>query len=426
MARKFGVAAVVWLFLFAMLSSQADTKPETLPPQQEVARVAALPAVHAAFQWFQSHEREISERQLEMVKIPSPPFGEAMRSRWLRERFRDAGLHDVHSDELGNVFGVRRGSDSSAKYVAITAHIDTVFPAGTQLDVRRDGDKLLGPGISDNGAGVMALLAVAQAMHSAEVHNVAPIVFIGNVGEEGEGDLRGMRRVFSDPKWKDAIAATLVIDGASSDTIVAQALGSRRFEVTVRGPGGHSWSDFGAPNPIVLLSRAIAHMSLIPLPASPKTTLNVGVISGGTSVNSIPESASARVDMRSSSTEQLERVEAAMRQAVARALANGNGVAGVSYEIKQIGERPAGELAETSRMLAVMRAVDVHLGNASRVTRASTDANVPISQGREALALGGGGSGGGAHTVHEWFDPRGRDLGLKRILLALLATAGVK
>jgi len=226
-----------------------------------------------------------------------------------------------------------------------------------------------------------------------------------------------------------------VLDGAGSDTIVAEALGSRRFEVIVRGPGGHSWSDFGAPNPIFVLGRAIHAFAQTPLPTSPKTTFNVGVIRGGTSVNSIPESASMRVDIRSTSMAEIERMEGALRLALDSALeeesrlaANRNSAQrraiGLSSEIVAIGDRPAGELDSGARILQVVRAVDAHLGNVAQVQRASTDANIPLSLGREAIAIGGGGIGGGAHTLQEWFDCNGRELGLKRILLTLLALAG--
>ena len=263
-----------------------------------------------------------------------------------------------------------------------------------------------------------------------------PIVFIGNVGEEGEGDLRGMRHIFSHARWKDSIRYSLVLDGAGSDTIVAEALGSRRFEVIVRGPGGHSWSDFGMPNPILVLARTIQAFSQTSLPSSPKTTFNVGVIRGGTSVNSIPESASMRVDIRSTSMAEMERLEASLRWALDKAIeeesqtserrtASQRRYSGLSYEIVPIGNRPAGELDGSARILKVIRAVDTHLGNAAQIQRASTDANIPLSLGREAIAIGGGGVGGGAHTLQEWFDCGGRELGLKRILLTLLALSGV-
>jgi di/tripeptidase len=237
-----------------------------------------------------------------------------------------------------------------------------------------------------------------------------------------------MRHIFSDPHWSEAIAATLVLDGAGADSIVAEALGSRRFEVVVRGPGGHSWSDFGAPNPIIVLARAIERFTQVRVAAVPKTTFNIGVIRGGTSVNSIPELASMRVDLRSTSSSEIDRLELALRAALDQALMADAGKArsgALTYEASMIGSRPAGELDSNARLLRVIRAVDSHLGNPSQVQRASTDANIPLSLGREAVAIGGGGAGGGAHTVQEWFDCAGREVALKRILLASLALTGV-
>lgn len=397
-------------------------------PAQEVARVAEISAVHAAFAWLQRHERELGDLQLELAAIPAPPFGEQPRAEWLQRQFTRFGLEDARIDEIGNVIARYPGSDPAAAAVALSAHIDTVFPAGTPLQPRRDGDKLHGPGVSDNASGVVALLAIAQALRQAQVRTTAPLIFIGNVGEEGEGDLRGMRHIFSDPQWQDAIQYAIVVDGASSDTIVTRALGSRRYEVTLRGPGGHSWSDFGAPNPIVVLAAVIEAFSRVDVPSTPKTTFNVGVISGGTSVNSIPESATMRVDLRSSSVQEIDRLEEALRQAIARAVARAaqNGFAGeITNEVRLIGSRPAGEVPEQARIVQIARAVDQHLQNNSHLQRASTDANIPISLGMEAIALGAGGSGGGAHTLHEWYDPRGRDLGLKRVLLTALTLAGI-
>jgi acetylornithine deacetylase/succinyl-diaminopimelate desuccinylase-like protein len=407
------------------------SRPETVeaaPSIQEVARLAALPQVQAAFRWFLSQEPQIAEWQMQLAGIPAPPFGEGERAAWLAERFRELQLDDVHLDEVGNVFGIRRGLEPSNRFLAITAHIDTVFPAGTALRPRRESSRLCGPGISDNGAGVAALLATAAALHACGIRHLGPLVFIGNVGEEGEGDLRGMRHIFSDPHWSEAIVATLVLDGAGTDSIVAEALGSRRFEVVVRGPGGHSWSDFGAPNPIIVLARAIERFTQVRVAAVPKTTFNIGVIRGGTSVNSIPELASMRVDLRSTSSAEIDRLELALRVALDQALMADAGKArsgALTYEATMIGSRPAGELDSSARLLRVIRAVDSHLGNPSQVQRASTDANIPLSLGREAVAIGGGGAGGGAHTVQEWFDCAGREVALKRILLASLALTGV-
>jgi len=400
--------------------------------QQETTRIAGLPQVRAAMAWFRANEEQLATWQAEMAAIPAPPFGESPRGSWLKERFQELGLQEVQSDSATNVLGVRPAAGK--QYVSLSAHIDTVFPAGTPLIIRRQDSRIYGPGVSDNGAGVTAMLAVAAAAQAAKLSHALPILFIGNVGEEGEGDLRGIRHIFADPHWKDSISSSLILDGAGTDTIVSEALGSRRFEVIVRGPGGHSWSDFGTPNPILVLARAMDAFARTPLPATPKTTFNIGVIRGGTSVNSIPESASMRVDIRSTSTDEMERLEAALRgeldrtvnletRAYERRSAAKRRSPKLSSEVIPIGNRPAGELPANARILQIIRAVDAHLGNAAQLQRASTDANIPLSLGREAIAIGGGGLGGGAHTLQEWFDCSGRELGLKRILLTLMQLA---
>src|SRR5579884_4260574 len=403
--------------------------------QEEILRLASLPGVRSALQWFRDQEAEFARWQMELSRIPGPPFGENARAEWVGEQFRALGIKEVSKDKIGNICGFRAGKRDAV--LSISAHIDTVFPAKTPLNVRQQGNKLYGPGISDNAAGVTALLAVAAAIENFNLPHEHSLLFIGNVGEEGEGDLRGMRYIFSESHWKELIRTSLVLDGAGTDTIVAEALGSRRFEVIVRGPGGHSWSDFGAPNPILVLARTLQAFVQNPVPSSPKTTFNVGVIRGGTSVNSIPESASMRVDIRSTSMAEMERLEALLRQSLDLAIEqearaseqrnpNHRRAAGLSQELVPIGNRPAGELNSNAQILKVLRAVDAHLGNVAQIQRASTDANIPMSLGREAVAIGGGGTGGGAHTLQEWFDSTGRELGLKRILLTLLALAGVR
>ena len=446
--------------------SPAARRPATQPSsvetpavmKQEISRLGAMPEVRSAIEWLRHQEAEFARWQLELAAIPAPPFGEAARGGWLAGKFQSLGLRQVHTDDVGNVFGIRPGRQDS--FTSVSAHIDTVFPSGTPLKVRLQGKRLYGPGISDNGAGVTALLAIASAFENFPLPHADSLVFIGNVGEEGEGDLRGMRHIFSDSKWKESIKASVVVDGAGMDTIVAEALGSRRFEVTLSGPGGHSWSDFGAPNPITALAHAIHLFSQVRIPSSPKTTFNIGVIGGGTSVNSIPESASMRVDIRSTSPAEIDRLEQQLRNAIDRAMtdhANTDRVnndrannddancdpaiednrsrsardpgpsrrlARLEAKIVSIGDRPGGELAPNARILQIARAVDAHLGNSAQVQRASTDANIPISMGREAIAIGAGGSGGGAHTLQEWFDTTGREFGLERILLIVLALSG--
>ena len=416
------------------VNARDDVSEALLTVPQEIARIAALPSVRGAIAWLRNREADFAVWQVSMSRIAAPPFGENARGDWLLERFRELGMANVHRDEAGNVLAFH--GDANRPCVALTAHLDTVFPAGTPLNVKQQGTRLYGPGVSDNGAGLTALLAVASAIQNCAVKPSLPLLFIGNVGEEGEGDLRGMRHIFSASPCKDLILQTLVLDGAGSDTIVSQALGSRRFEVIVRGPGGHSWSDFGAPNPILVLATAMHEFAQTPIPASPKTTFNVGIIRGGTSVNSIPESASMRVDIRSTSMVEMERLESALHLALDKAVEKESRATarrgpqrprpyGLNCEVVPIGNRPAGELDANARILQVVRAVDAHINNVAQIQRASTDANIPLSLGREAIAIGGGGSGGGAHTLQEWFDCTGRELGLKRILLTLLALAGV-
>ncbi|HZR29398.1 MAG TPA: M20/M25/M40 family metallo-hydrolase [Terriglobales bacterium] len=423
------------------MSSAKSRRPvrDLAQPRQAVAQLAEERAVHQAFAWFRANEAALSRWQMEVTRIPAPPFGEAARAQWLKARFNELGLQQVEIDEAGNVTGIHAGTSEQNSFVALTAHMDTVFPEGTPLEIRREAGKLLGPGISDNGSGLTALLATAAALQASSLTHTLPLLFIANVGEEGEGDLRGMRHIFSSPRWQDSIAYTLIVDGAGTDTLVTRALGSRRFEVTVRGKGGHSWSDFGEPNPIALLSRAIAEFYKTEIPSNSKrrSAYNVGVIRGGTSVNSIPESASMRVDLRSEMAEEVERLENELRRCLANAVTNGvatnhktasrpdgpASLAGVQCDIRRIGDRPCAELPEDARILQVVKAVDQHLGIRSRPHCASTDANIPLSLEREAITIGAGGNGGGAHTLNEWFDPAGRDLGLKRILLALLALA---
>jgi tripeptide aminopeptidase len=416
------------------MPSAAQTEGSLVSPdlQRETARLAELPQVRAAMAWFRAHESQLATWQAEMAAIPAPPFGESQRAEWLKARFESLDLRNVQCDSVGNVLGVRSGTGK--RCVSLSAHMDTVFPAGTPLNIRRQGSRIYGPGVSDNGAGVTAMLAIVAAAQASKLTHALPILFIGNVGEEGEGDLRGMRHIFSTPQWRDSIDSSLILDGAGTDTIVSEALGSRRFEVIVRGPGGHSWSDFGAPNPILVLARTMDAFARNPLPESPKTTFNIGVIRGGTSVNSIPESASMRVDIRSTSTVEMERLEASLRTELDRVMiqevraserqsGSKRRMPKLTSEVILIGNRPAGELSPNARILQVIRAVDAHLGNSAQLQRASTDANIPLSLGREAIAVGGGGMGGGAHTLQEWFDCSGRDLGLRRILLTLMHLA---
>jgi tripeptide aminopeptidase len=372
--------------------------------------------------------------QARLVGIPAPPFGEQARSEWIAGRFAEIGLSEVHTDEAGNVFGFLAAAnlppESTGPVVVLSAHLDTVFPAGTPLNPVVDGDRLEAPGACDNGAGVAGLLAIAHALIHAKAELPAPLIFLGNVGEEGEGDLRGMRQLYSQREIAGRIAAHIVLDGAGADSAVTQALGSHRFQVTITGPGGHSFTDTGTPNPIAALASALSVLSQTPLPKEPRTTLNLGTIHGGTSVNSIPESAQASIDFRSTSAEQLLRLEVALHRAVEdsvqrfNAAAKSSGSAGrglLAFSIAKIGDRPAAQLAGDSALFDALRAVDRHLGIRTDLRLGSTDANIPLSLGVAALSLGAGGDGGGAHTQAEWYSAKDREVGLKRALLLTLA-----
>jgi acetylornithine deacetylase/succinyl-diaminopimelate desuccinylase-like protein len=372
--------------------------------------------------------------QAEMVAIPAPPFGEQARVEWLTKRFAEMDLSGVKTDEVGNVLGwlpaAKLPPESSGPVVVLSAHLDTVFPAETPLKPVMDGDRITAPGACDNGAGVAGMLAIAQALVKAKVELSAPMIFLGNVGEEGEGDLRGVRHLYRQQALAGRIAAHIVLDGAGADSAVTQALGSRRYRITVTGPGGHSFTDAGTPNPIAALASALAALTETPLPDEPRTTLNLGTISGGTSVNSIPESAQATIDFRSTSSDELLRLEVALHRAVEDAVercntqakaAGGQGRGLLDFVIEMIGDRPAAQLPDDSPLMEALKAVDRHLGLKTEMRLGSTDANIPLSLGVPALSVGAGGEGGGAHTLAEWYSARERETGLKRVLLLTLA-----
>lgn len=398
-----------------------------------VAQVAGDRRVHQAFQWMHLEEKRILQWQKDLVSVPAPPFGEGPRARWLLERFRELGLADPHIDAAGNAIAIFRGTEKSERRVLVSAHIDTVFPPETPIDPVVNGSRLTAPGACDNGAGVAAMLAVASAMRQAQIATACDVVFIGNVGEEGEGDLRGMRHLYGDTGEAgrmplETIAAHIVLDGAGHEAAVTHALGSERFLVTIAGPGGHSWTDAGRPNPIVVLSRAIQRYADVVLPDSPRTTMNVGTIEGGTAINAIPERAAARFDLRSTEPDQLIRLEVELHRAVEDAVMAANAeqrgqTRPVRFTIEKIGDRPAGRLPEGSVLLELLRGVDRHLSIRMEQRIASTDANIPLSLGVPAVSIGGGGEGGGIHTRGEWYDARGRELGLRRLILLLLAAA---
>ena len=396
-----------------------------------VTTLASDRAVHRAFTWLHLHEPRLRRWQHELLAIPAPPFGEAPRARWFAARFTELGLENVHVDEEGNALAELPASNTaaSAPIVLLSAHLDTVFPAATPCTPRDEEDRILCPGATDNGAGLTALLALAAVFTAAEIAPACTLLFAANVGEEGEGDLRGMRHLFSASPYAPRIKAVLALEGAGAATVVDRALGSRRLRAEIAGPGGHSWADFGRPNPILALAEGLSALARLPLPAHPRTTLNVGAIAGGTSINSIPAEAHADLDLRSTSAEELDNLENAVLKTLSKAVQaetrRGRKHDTLRLQVRRIGDRTAGVLASSSPLFTSLRAVDRHLGFTTEPRIGSTDANLPLSLGIPALALGAGGTGGGIHTLDEWYSPLGRDLALRRILLLLLDTCAL-
>lgn len=390
--------------------------------------------VKFAMDWIGINVAWVTDEQARMTEIPAPPFKETERAAYLKKALTALGLR-VRVDEVGNVSGERAGT-STNEVVLVTAHMDTVFPEGTDVHVRRERELLYAPGISDNGAGLAALLGVARAIQESKIPNHRTIIFAADVGEEGEGNLRGIRELVK--HYGTKLSAVIALDGAATEYVVTQALASRRIEIILTGPGGHSWTDFGTPNPIDAMARGIARfLKTVEVPGSPRTTFNIGEIEGGGSVNSIPARAAIKVDIRSEQERDISRVESALRDAIragiqeemaasnARGMAPAEG-AGIEMQLKLLGARPGGDLAAGSPLLQGVMDADRFLGNRSRTERSSTDANIPLSEGIPAISMGGGGSAGGAHTLGEWFDPAGREMGLKRVLLTVLSAAGVE
>ena len=389
------------------------------------------PRVAQVLDFLRTNASATTDEQVRITEIPAPPFHEGARAAYLKKLLAAIGLR-VEIDGTGNVIGEYSGS--SQDVVMLTAHLDTVFPAGTNVNVKREGGRLLAPGISDNGTGLAALVVVARALHEVKIKTNNTILFVADVGEEGEGNLRGMRALVD--AYKKRLKGVIALDGSATEYVTTAALASRRVEIAVTGPGGHSWSDFGVPNPIHALGRGIARFVAARVPESPRTSFNIGEIEGGTSVNSIPSRALMKVDLRSESESELGKLENFLRESIQSgideemAAARERGMAGstgmLDLKVSVLGVRPAGELPENSPLLAALLAADTRLGNRSRRERSSTDANIPLSVGIPAISLGAGGRSGGAHTIEEWYDPTNRELGLQRVALTLLAVAGLE
>lgn len=387
--------------------------------------------VHTALRGAQAQlatrDAAIIGAQIALSEIPAPTGDEARRAAWVSERFVALGLTHVRTDAAGNVIGRRLGA-TQRPAIAVCAHLDTVFPASTPLHVQHDGHRLTGPGIGDNGRGLAAMLALAETIDGSTLQTTAPIDFVATTGEEGAGDLRGAKTFFADAAA--TVAAAIAIDGPGDDRIVHRALGARRYRVTFRGPGGHSWAAYGLPNPVHAAATAVAMLTALPLPREPRTTLTVGRIGGGIAVNAIPEDGWFELDLRSTSPAALERYDREIRLAVhaAEQVENARrtpGTPALTCTVAIIGDRPCGDVPIDHPLVATAIEATRLIGREPDLATASTDANVPISLGVPAIALGAGGRGGAAHTVAEWYDNTNGPLGIARALTVVVATAGL-
>jgi tripeptide aminopeptidase len=382
----------------------------------------ALAPAHARLA---ARDDAIVRSQIAVAQIAAPTGEEHERASWVTRRFHDCGLSEVHTDSAGNVIG-RRAGTTRLSPVVICAHLDTVFPRSTDLSIRRDGERLVGPGINDNGRGLAVMLALAAEIDGARVRTQRPIEFVATTGEEGLGDLRGAKHYFAG-RGADTHAA-VALDGAGDERVIHRALGSRRFRVSFHGPGGHSWAAFGAPNAVHAAAGAASRLASIHLPTAPRTTLSVGRIGGGLSVNSIPSSAWIEIDARSTSANQLDELERTVRRAAHSAADEENarrtlGTSPLTVRIESIGERPCGETPVEDDLVQQAIEATTLIGRQPDLALASTDANVPISQGIPAIAIGAGGRGGDAHTHAEWFDNLRGTLGVARALTIVTAAA---
>ena len=396
-------------------------------------RILTNPKFQAAEDFIAAdHDRFVREI-IQITEIEAPPFKEEKRAKTFADLLRQSGLSDVEIDAEGNVIGVRKGT-GTGPLIAIAAHLDTVFPEGTNVKVRREGTKLRAPGVGDDSRALAVLLAIVRALDAAKIQTASDILFIGNVGEEGPGDLRGMKYLFQKGPYKDKIKMFISLDpyGAGNDITVG-GIGSKRFKVTFKGPGGHSFGSFGLVSPAYALGNGIAKLSRMPVPSRPKTTYNVGVIGGGTSVNSIPFESWMDVDIRSETKEELNKAvesftrlmrEAAEEENRARSTSQGR----VEVDVRLIGDRPFGQTPMSAPIVQIAAGVVEGLGMTPVYGVSSTDSNIPMSMGIPSLTLESGGTGGRNHTLDEWIDVE-KAVSLRGINVAmgiLLALAGIQ
>lgn len=390
-------------------------------------------AVQKALSFLQEDDERTLGETLEMCQIPAPSYQEEKKAEYVFGKMQEAGLEDVHIDEVGNVLGVRKGNGNGPRIV-LAGHTDTVFPMETDLTLKQDGNRYSCPGIGDDTRAVAELLSIARAMNAVGIRGEGDIVFCANVCEEGLGDLRGTKHVFGvDGSARHPFDGFISIDDKNTSGIIYQAVGSERYLVTFHGTGGHSYTGFGIPSPIHAMGRAIAKISDFQVPSAPKTTFTVGVVNGGSSVNVIAEESSMLVDMRSLDANALAELSAKFHKAVEEAVEEENARWGlgindsdcITVTFEQKGKRPAGTQEKQCQIVQAANVANQVIGMETLyIGAASTDANIPISLGIPAITVGWGGKGGGEHTIHEWYEHTETWKGPQRDLLLLLALSG--
>jgi tripeptide aminopeptidase len=380
-------------------------------PAAEVQRILASPAFKAAAATIDKEHGRIVDDGIKLTQIPAPPFKEEARAKEFEKMLKAVGLADVHIDAEGNVLGLRKGTRGDGKFVVVSAHLDTVFPAGTDVTVKRQGNKLYAPGVGDDTMSLSVLLGFVRAMKAADIKTRDDILFVGTVGEEGPGDLRGVRHLFTKGPYKDKIKTFFSVESGDVNRITNGGVGSKRYRVTFNGPGGHSFGAFGLVNPMFAQAQAAVEFSRIQVPASPKTTYSIGLIGGGTSVNSIPLNSWMEVDMRSESVPELKRVEDRMLKIMQEAADSENFARStkegkITVEAKLIGDRPAGNTDEKSPLVQMAKAAIEAGGYKVAYGWSSTDSNMPMNLGIPAITIGRSGpdKGGRAHSLDEWID----------------------
>ena len=400
------------------------------PPSSVDAATQALvdnPKVKAALETIKADDAATFAEQKHITEIASPPYKEKVRAEYYLKRMQELGLKDAAIDAEGNVIALRKGTGGGHPKLAISAHLDTVFPEGTDVTVKEKEGTFVAPGLGDDARGLVALLSIVKAMNANDISTVGDIMFVGDVGEEELGNLRGMKALFRDHTDIDGFIS---IDGLGIDRVVNHGTGSHRYEFVFKGPGGHSFQEFGLPSAIHAMGRAIAKIADLQTPSDPKTTFTVGTVSGGTSVNAIASEAHMAVDMRSNATEELLKLEAKLLDLVKQAVTEENArwkSDKITLTIKLIGDRPAGMTAADSPIVeAARKSVNaVRNGPNATLGGASTDSNQPMSLGIPAVTIGGGGEGGSWHSVNEWYKPVDGYLGPQRALMAVLMLQGL-